>query len=50
MIYWLSKKQSTVETSVFGAEFCTMKHGIENLHGICYKLCMMGVPIKDPSS
>ena len=30
MIDWLSKKQSTVETSVFGAEFCTMKHGIEN--------------------
>ena len=31
MIDWLSKKQSTVETSVFGAEFCAMKHGIENL-------------------
>jgi hypothetical protein len=49
MIDWLSKKQSTVETSVFGAEFHRMKHGIENLHGICYKLRMMGVPIKGPS-
>jgi hypothetical protein len=46
MIDWLSKKQSTVETSVFGIEFCTMKHGIENLCGICYKLRMMGIPVK----
>jgi hypothetical protein len=49
MIDWLSKKQSTAETSVFGAEFCAMKHGIENLCGIRYKLRMMGVPIKGPS-
>jgi hypothetical protein len=41
MIDWLSKKQLTVETSVFSAEFCAMKHGIENLRGICYKLRMM---------
>ena len=45
-IDWLPKKQSTVETSVFGTEFCTMKHGIENLRGICYKLSMMGIPVK----
>jgi hypothetical protein len=49
MIDWLSKKQSTVETSVFGAEFCAMKHGIENLRGIRYKLRMMGVPVKGAS-
>jgi hypothetical protein len=49
MIDCLSKKQSTVETSVFGAEFCTMKHSIENLCGIRYKLLMMGVPVKGPS-
>jgi hypothetical protein len=49
IIDWLSKKQSTVETSVFGAEFCTMKHGIENLRGIRYKLRIMGVPVKGPS-
>ena len=46
MIDLLSKKQSTVETSVFSAEFCAMKHGIENLCGIRYKLCMMGIPVK----
>eukprot|EP00804_Cyclotella_cryptica_P016786 CCRYP_002072-RA/>CCRYP_002072-RA protein AED:0.33 eAED:0.33 QI:0/0/0/1/0/0/2/0/379 len=49
MIDWLSKKQSTVETSVFGAEFCAMKHSIENLRGIRYKLRMMGVPMKGAS-
>jgi hypothetical protein len=38
-----------VETSVFGAKFCTMKHGIENLHGIRYKLHMMGIPVKGAS-
>jgi len=31
LIQWLSKKQSTVETSVFGAEFVAMKHGVEVL-------------------
>jgi hypothetical protein len=49
MINWLSKKQSTVETSVFDAEFCTMKHGIENLQGIWCKLRMMGIPVKGAS-
>ena len=32
-------------TSEFGAEFCAMKHVIENLHGVGYKLPMMGVPV-----
>jgi hypothetical protein len=45
IIDWLSKKQSTIKTSVFGAEFCAMKHSIENLCSIRYKLRMMGVPI-----
>jgi hypothetical protein len=45
MIDWLSKKQSTVETSVSSAEFCAMKHSITNSHGIHYKLRMMGVRV-----
>jgi hypothetical protein len=49
MIDWLSKKQATVETSVFSTEFCAMKHGIENLHDIHYKLRMMGNPLKGAS-
>eukprot|EP00956_Cyclotella_meneghiniana_P027178 scaffold60433_cov44-Cyclotella_meneghiniana.AAC.4 len=46
IIDWLSKKQSTVEASVFGAEFCAMRHGVETLRGIRYKLRMMGIPIE----
>ena len=49
LIQWLSKKQSTVETSVFGAEFVAMKHGIEVLRGLRYKLRMMGVSISGPT-
>ena len=44
-IVWLSKKQPTVETSVFGAEFVAMKHGIETVRGLRYKLRMMGVEV-----
>ena len=48
-IAWNSKKQSTVESSVFGAEFCAMKIGIETCRGLRYKLRMMGVPISGPT-
>ena len=48
-VMWLSKKQSTIETSVFGAEFVAMKIGMEALRGLRYKLRMMGVPISGPS-
>mgnify|MGYP000306262750 CR=1 FL=1 len=44
-IDWVSKRQSTIETSVFGAEFVAMKHGMEKLRGLRYKLRMMGMPI-----
>jgi hypothetical protein len=49
LIDWVSKKQATIETSVFGAKFVAMNHGIENLQGLWYKLCMMGVPLTGPS-
>ena len=45
LIKWLSKKQPTIETSVFGAEFVAMKHRMETLRGLAYKLQMMGVTI-----
>ena len=48
-IVWYSKKQSTIETSVFGAEFVAMKVGMETLRGIRYKLRMMGVELSGPS-
>ena len=32
LINWYSKKQSTIETSLFGAEFVEMKFGMNTLH------------------
>ena len=49
LVQWLSKKQASIETSVFGAEFVAMKIGMESLRGLRYKLRMMGVPIWGPS-
>jgi hypothetical protein len=46
---WHSKKQATIATSVFGAKFVAMKHGMEALRGLRYKSRMMGVPIEVPS-
>ena len=48
-ITWFSKKQSTIETSVFGAEFVAMKQGVETARGIRYKLRMMGIPLFSPT-
>ena len=45
LINLLSKKQATIEGSVFGAEFFAMKTGVEALRGIIYKLRMMSVPL-----
>ena len=49
LMQWISKRQATIETSVFGAEFVAMKVGMESLRGLRYKLRMMGVPINGPS-
>ena len=49
LIDWLSKKQATIESSFFGAEFIAMKTDVEALRGIRYKLCMMGVPLTGPT-
>ena len=45
LIQWLSKKQATIKTSVFGAKFVAMKIRMESLRGLRYKLRMIGVPI-----
>jgi hypothetical protein len=38
LVDWLSKRQPTIETSVFRAKFVAMNLGIERLQGIRYKL------------
>jgi hypothetical protein len=48
-IIWLSKQQATIETSVFGAEFVAMKHGIKMLRGLIYKIRMIGVLLSGPT-
>lgn len=48
-IAWYSKRQSTIETSVFGAEFVAMKTSMEVMRGLRYKLRMMGVPLSGPT-
>jgi hypothetical protein len=47
-IVWFSKRQPTVESSVFLAEFVAMKNGIETCRGLHYKLIMMGVALMCP--
>ena len=49
LINWISKKQPTVESAVFGSEFVAMKHGVETLRGVRYKLRMMGVEVSGPT-
>jgi hypothetical protein len=48
-IVWFSKRQPTVESSVFLAEFVAMKNGIETCRGLRYKLRMMGVTLRGPT-
>ena len=43
LVDWLSKKQHMIETSVFGTDFFALKHVMEALRGIQYKLLMMGM-------
>ena len=48
-VNWSSKKETTVEMSVFGSEFVAMKHGIEHIQGVRYKLKTMGFLIEGPA-
>ena len=48
-MHWFLKKQSTVKSSRFGAEFVFMKQGIDALRGLQYKLRMMDILMSGPS-
>ena len=43
-IFWWSKKQTSIESSSFGSVFIAMKQCCKYLHGLRYKLRMMGIP------
>ena len=49
LVHWWSKKQTSIESSSFGAEFIAMKQCCEYLRGLRYKLHMMGIPCDQPS-
>ena len=49
LICWFSNEQPTIKSSVFGTEFVAMKHVVETLRGLCYKLRMVDVHISGPS-
>ena len=48
LVYWSSKKQTSVESSSFGSEFIAMKQCCEYLRGLRYKLRMMGIDVYGP--
>jgi hypothetical protein len=50
LICWHSKKQTSIETSLFGSEFMAMKHATRYVQGLCYKLRMMGIPANMPTT
>ena len=48
LVYWKSKKQTSVESSNFGSEFVAMKQLCEYLKSMRYKLQMMGIQVLGP--
>ena len=49
LVHWMSKKQASIETSSFGAEFTAMKQCTEYVRGLRYKLRMMGISCSSPT-
>ena len=49
LVYWFSKKQSSVETSSFGSEFTAIKQCCEYIKGLKYKLQMMCIACDAPA-
>ena len=48
IVYWMSKKQGSIETSSFGSEFLAMKYCTEYIQGIKFKLHIMGIQCDCP--
>jgi len=49
LVNFLSKRQNSIETSTFGAEFCALKVAMEMTIALRCKLQMMGVPLDGPT-
>ena len=48
-VYWMSKKQTSVDTSSFGSEFVAMKQCTKYIRGLWYKLQMIGITCTSPA-
>jgi hypothetical protein len=48
LVYFLSKKQTSVEFFTIGSEFVAMEQCCEYLRGLRYKLGMLGIPVNGP--
>ncbi|MGH3053654.1 MAG: reverse transcriptase domain-containing protein, partial [Gaiellaceae bacterium] len=45
---WFSKRQGSVESSTYGAEFVAMRLAVERLKGVRYSLRMLGIQVDQP--
>ena len=50
LIYWTSKKQTTMKASSVESKFMAMKHTTEYVCSLRYKLRTMGIPIEGCTS
>ena len=48
-VYWQSKRQASVQTATFGAEFISLKRAVVEAITIRYHLKSMGVKVTKPS-
>jgi hypothetical protein len=48
-ISWYSKKQNSIESSMFGSEFMALKTATELSQALRYKLRVMGIPLDGPT-
>lgn len=46
-VKWLSRRQQTVEISAFSSEFIALKHCLEDIEHLRFKLRMFGIPISE---
>ena len=46
---WYTKRQNTVETATYSAEFVSAKQCVEQIIGMRYEVAMMGIPIDGPT-
>ena len=50
LLIWYLKRQNTIESSTFGAEFVTLRIATEIITSFHYKLRMFGIPLEGPAN